>query len=911
MADQAPHFDIGHSASLALGMDPNGQPSSGRNAEPGTSVRGSHSVRSFVERQRLIDVLDSVPAGGVGTVTASAGWGKSVLLERWASLGARDGTPVRPAVALLRLGSRTRDQAVLARRLLEAIASVAPGIGDAMGELAAPGTGRLGSAFVLELLDRLDGLDEPLDVVLDDAHTIGGPEGAIDDLRLLVDNLPSHVRIILGSRWDLDVDLHRLRVDQRLSELRAVDLAFTEPEASDFIRAVARVDIDATDVSVLVQRTDGWAAGLQLAALSIQKTDDPRDFIRNFDGTNELVASYLTREVLDRQKPEVRDFLLQSAVLPWLSADLCAAATDSPDLAAAHAALEYLRSHSLFLTPMEPSGHRLRFHQLFADLLRYQLALEDPEAMSAVRRRAATWLEQNGWQADAGEELVTIGEPTKVLEFVRRHGADFFARNESSTLLRWLDGIASAEGPTDLLIDQLAAEMATHQTARVRMSHRLLTARSDLHSGQLAAVEALYSCAGLDDLPTEEVERAVAATRQQLETALGEGEQVPDFLGIGGPGTAEAMASYMGGLASFHSGDLLQATEQLRDTLTLEGMSYPLWKTSALSTLALVRAWSGWYEHAITDARAALELAASAASPHHHAVTHAYLALAATSLDRFEIELATEHLTEAGICVQRSGWAVDRALHQMLSEKLARVGDGPSPAPELPTPAVPPATLPLIIECSLAVNRAMQLARTGSITAARGQLALCPEGPQRWAGEVDIALLSGEVNVARDRLATWRPASRILRDQVGHAIRTAVVESAAGRSGLALHTMSEALRQAEPEGLRAVFTEVPGALDLIRSELDAMRSDFVMSLVESPTGGGVPSMDGERPSELLTSREAELLPYLPTRLTNAEIADRLFVSVNTVKTHLRHIYWKLDVENRDAAVARAEELGLL
>jgi LuxR family maltose regulon positive regulatory protein len=573
--------------------------------------------------------------------------------------------------------------------------------------------------------------------------------------------------------------------------------------------------------------------------------------------------------------------------------------------------LEYLRSHSLFLTPVEPNGHRLRFHQLFADLLRYQLALEDPEAMSAVRRRAATWLEQNGWQADAGEELVTIGEPTKVLEFVRRHGADFFARNESSTLLRWLDGIALAEGPTDLLIDQLAAEMATHQTARVRMSHRLLTARSDLHSGQLAAVEALYSCAGLDDLPTEEVERAVAATRQHLETALGEGEQVPDFLGIGGAATAEAMASYMGGLASFHSGNLLRATEQLRDTLTLEGMSYPLWKTSALSTLALVRAWSGWHEHATIDARAALELAASAASPHHHAVTHAYLALAATSLDRLEIDLATEHLTEAGICVQRSGWAVDRALHQMLSEKLEWVGDGSSAVPGLPAPAAPPATLPRIIECSLAVNRARQLALAGSIPAARSQLTLCPEGPQRWAGEVDIALVSGELEVALERLARWQPPSRDLRELVGHALRTAVAESAAGRSDRALHTMSEALRQAEPESLRAVFSEVPRALDLIRSEPDLLRSDFAISLVQGSRGGGIPSTHGDLPSEPLTSREAELLPYLPTRLTNAEIADRLFVSVNTVKTHLRHIYWKLDVENRDAAVARAEELGLL
>jgi LuxR family maltose regulon positive regulatory protein len=247
----------------------------------------------------------------------------------------------------------------------------------------------------------------------------------------------------------------------------------------------------------------------------------------------------------------------------------------------------------------------------------------------------------------------------------------------------------------------------------------------------------------------------------------------------------------------------------------------------------------------------------------------------------------------------------------MLSEKLARVGDGPSPAPELPTPAVPPATLPRIIECSLAVNRAMQLALTGSITAARSQLALCPEGPQRWAGEVDIALLSGELEVALERLARWQPPSMVLREQVGHALRTAVVESAAGRSDRALQTMAEALRQTEPEGLRAVFSEVPGALDLVRSEPDLLRSDFAISLVQGSRGGRIPSAREDLPSEPLTAREAELLPYLPTRLTNAEIADRLFVSVNTVKTHLRHIYWKLEVENRDAAVARAEELGLL
>ena len=872
-----------------------------------TRVR-SGADRLLVTRQRLLDRLDGIGGGGVGVVVAPAGSGKSVLLEQWVACRRAADRP--PAVAHVRIDPRSRDQVVLARQLVAAVAGEVPGFGEQLAGLASVASGRLGVAFVQHLLAELSDLDRDVDVVVDDAHLLAElPEMVLDAATLLA-GLPPNVRVVLGARWDPDVGLHRLRVERRLVEVRAADLAFDLDEAGELVASFPGLDLGPADVEALRHRTDGWVVGLQLACVSLAGASDPAAFVADLRGSDLLVAEYLTREVLEGLAPPERAFLLRSSILPWVSVELCAAVEDAPSLEQAQQRIADVVARDLFLDPVDGHGHRFRFHQLFAELLAYQLRLEDPTSEAEVRRRAAVWLESNGHVADAADQLVALGDVAGVLALVRRHGSAFFARSEAVTVLGWLDAVAATAEPTpELLVDLLAAQTAAHETPRALETYRQLRHRDDVTLGQRAAAEALYSCSGLDDLATDEVERAAHRAEELGAECRSSGEVVTDFLGIGGPASAEAMASYMLAVVHLHRGELEATAAQLERTLHLEGMGYALWKAQTLATLALVRALSGRLDDALVDGQAALDVARTLGSHHHHAVTHAHVAMAVVGLDRLDLVSAAEQVELAGVCADRSGWAVDRALHRLLAARLALVAQGPGEADDALALDVPPVTLPAMVHGATAVTRARLHLAEGDLRRAGEVLAPCPSWPERPAAVVDVALAGGDLAAVRSQLESWQPSDR--RGRVGRAVRVAVACAAEGRSAEAGDLLLAALDQAEEQQLRAVFLEVPGALGLLRSQPRAAASPFARSVLDAGAAAARRAGRAAQLVEPLTGRELDLLPYLPSRLTNAEMAAQLYVSVNTIKTHLQRIYRKLGVEDRDAAVARATELGLL
>lgn len=693
-------------------------------------------------------------------------------------------------------------------------------------------------------------------------------------------------------------------------EVREADLAFGHAEANSLVASITGSEPEPAWMELLLARTGGWAVGLSLAAHSMRSMDDPSEFLRGFDGTDRLVAEYLTCEVLDRLKPDLRSFVLRSSVLPWLSAELCAALDDTPDPAAAAEAIDHLRRRSMFVTPLEGPGQRLRYHQLFAELLRYQLDVESPRSVEDLRRRASRWLEANGHTSEAADQLVALDDHESLLSFVRRHGHEYFARDESATVLAWLDSVARPDRPIGLLIDRMAAEMATHETTRARETYRQLKRRPDYTSGPAAAAQALYACVGLDDLPADEIEKASTGAARDLERAVVEGSEVTDFLGIGGRDTAEAMADYMAAMAELHRGRVHAAADRLEAVLALPGMEYSLWKISALSALALARSLAGRHTHALADARAAIDLASTVSSEHHHAITHAHMALALTGWDRLHPELAADHLEDARICAERSGWKVDRALHRMLAARIDWAVHGPAEGLRDPLFSLPPANLPPLVVCESVACRERMAALAGAPDTRGELLNLVPECDWLRSIEIDVALWSSDLRTAASLLERWEPDPHDLRQRVGRLLRSAVLHDLGSRHDLALAEAGEALAEAEPEEIRAVFAEVPGAPALVRSDERLARQPFARSVLGS-IATMVRQVDRVDLFEPLTERERELLPYLPTRLTNAEIAEELYISLNTVKSHLRHIYWKLSVDNRDAAVQRATELGLL
>ena len=303
-------------------------------------------VRRVVPRPDVERRLDEVPAGGLGVLIAPTGSGKSVLVSQWLA-----STPGQ-RVAVLTLAPRHTDIAVLARDLVATIRSVAPQVDPRLASLAATGQATLGHPLVDALLDGLASAPHDSVLVFEDAHELSN-HPVIGDLGHLFTALPPTARGVVAMRSDPPWSLHQLRLDDRLVEIRGADLAFAEADAQALLEDVSRTSLTDAQVALLVERTDGWAAGLQLAAISLRTSRDIPGFVESFAGSDHLVSEYLLHEVIDEQEPAVRQFLLQTSVLDWLSADLCNAVTG---LEIAAGMLDGLFHRSMFLIPLDEAA---------------------------------------------------------------------------------------------------------------------------------------------------------------------------------------------------------------------------------------------------------------------------------------------------------------------------------------------------------------------------------------------------------------------------------------------------------------------------------------------------------------------------------------------------------------------------
>ncbi len=450
------------------------------------------------------------------------------------------------------------DPVVFARALISAIASVAPDFDPRVADSVAAAGSEVGRVFVSRLLVGIEELDGELVIVLDDVHRLAN-RAIWADLDQVIERLPDNVRIVLSARWDPPVRLRSLQLLSRVVEIRAGDLAFDAEEARDLIEAVSGRQLTEDQTDALVARTDGWAAGLQLAAISLQRFADADAFIDGFTGSNKLVADYLAEEVIDELEPDVRRFLLHTSVLEWLSADVCNAVTGDRD---AEEMLDMLARRSLFLVQPDRSGERLRYHHLFADLLRDRLRATEPDEEPRLRRRAATYLLGHGQLADAIEQLLAAGDGSQVVRVIVERGQGFFEREENLTLARWLTTAKAqtVDVPVALEVNLLAAQLAGHDTGAAVETYRRLRRRTDLDAGETAAAAALYTCLVLNDLPSSEVHRAADESAELLRTS----EVVTDFLGIGGRDTVEFLAAAMTAMAQLHDGELADERQRIR-----------------------------------------------------------------------------------------------------------------------------------------------------------------------------------------------------------------------------------------------------------------------------------------------------------------------------------------------------------
>src|SRR6478672_5615190 len=384
----------------------------------------------LVSRPRLIAQLRQGAERKLTLVTAPAGFGKTTLLAEW--LAATSGS--EPSAGWVSLDPGDNDPGIFWAYVIAAVDRVRPGIGaNALALLESarpPGI----EAILATLINDIAGDGREIALVLDDVHVIDA-QPIHEAIAYLVDHLPPNLRLVIASRSDPVLPLSRLRARGELTELRAADLRFTPDEAAAFLNEMMGLDLSPDDVAALEARTEGWIAGLQLAALSMRGRADVSEFIAEFAGDDRYIVDYLVEEVLRRQPERVRDFLLQTAILERLNGQLCDAVTGRDD---GRAMLDSLERGNLFVVPLDSRRHWYRYHHLFADVLRAHLAEEYPDQPAALHRRASEWYEQTGSSADAIRHAFAAGDFERAANLVELVATAMRQNRQEATLLGWL-----------------------------------------------------------------------------------------------------------------------------------------------------------------------------------------------------------------------------------------------------------------------------------------------------------------------------------------------------------------------------------------------------------------------------------------------------------------------------------------
>ncbi|MFB2598560.1 LuxR C-terminal-related transcriptional regulator [Herbiconiux sp. P17] len=716
--------------------------------------------RHAVDRPSLRLLLDEGQSGPATLIVAPAGAGKSVLISQWAA-GRGDLT-----FFWIDVGPDDVDAAHFARRLTTALTPLSPGVAD-LGSKVVAADGGLGRPFVDALSERMQPLPECV-IVLDDLHLLAN-EKVLADLWTLVDIVPEHIHFLLSSRRDFRLGWGPLRLRYNLLEMRQSHLAFDDADAAEAVARISGRALTPEAVSVLVERTEGWAAGVQLAALTLRDTDDPEGFVSVLVGSDRLIADYLGEEVLLAQPEGRRETLLLLSALKEMNADLVAACTGETRAADL---LESLQEQSMFLLPVAGKPGWYRFHHLFRELLRYRLHVNDPAGETAMLVRAATWsLEHDSYEKAIGY-FIEAERWDSVLDVLLARGSDVFERGETATMLRWLDAVperALRRTPDAQLLRGILLGLSG-RAAQAEDLLRELGADPDLTPGQQLVARS-YLTGRVQFRPSPALSLSDAEEAVRLLTDY-DGYPVPDLLRLTSVEMLWPFVLAAGGRALFLLGRLPEARTWLQHGLDTPGGRYSAYRIHLLGSLALVDVWEGHLERGLDTADEAIQLAREVGLLGHPAPADAYLARCF-----------------AAIAVGRTDAAVS-ALRE--AEALA------------------------------ALNNRTQLL---------------------WLARLAKTLLLGHPFVDDEPIG---PPPPVVATELAHA------------------------RHAVP--LAASTSPLP-----------------------------VP----------LTDRERELLAYFPSRYSNAELAARLFVSVNTIKTHMAHIYRKLDAPDRDAAILRARELGLL
>ena len=907
----------------------------------------------LVSRPRLIERLDDgIDLGRRLTlISAPAGFGKTTLLSEWLQgVETRRTAPLR--VAWLSLDEGDNDPARFLAYTIAALQTVGERIGDQLpGMLQSPQSTPL-EAFLADLINQVTAVADHFVLVLDDFHLITA-RSIHDAITFLLDHLPGNMHLVIATRADPPLPVARLRARGQLTELRLPDLRFTSEEAAEFPNRVTGLELAVSEVAALEARTEGWIAGLQMAAVALRATvsqeGDAVSFVQDFTGGHRFVLDYLIEEVLQHQPEPIQAFLLQTSILDRLCGPLCDAVTveirdeaseegreariPAPDLDS-RTILEHLERANLFVVPLDDRREWYRYHRLFADLLRSRLQRVHPHLTPTLHRRASAWYEQSGFTTEAIDHGLAAQNLERVADLIDQSAEATLMRGEAATFLRWVDTLPDElvrarpslcvlhawmllmyGRPLHVVESRLrdADRLDELVTGRVTALHGLMAA----FRGQVSQAAELCRCA-LDQLPEEERFARTYATWILC--------------------TCQLVSS--GGSIDSHSFDEVLRMSQRAGNLMLSVM--------VICNRAELLMRQGQLREAAATYQRALALATDARGRRLPIAGQALIGLGELSREWGDLDVAARYLTE-GIELTVKWTEVGPFDAYIALTRVSRAQgdlDGAREAIQRAQELAVQFDLTELDDLTVAMFQAWLWVAEGELEAverwAKGrELLQYLDSPlQEEAGDsYDTRLHKYELLVvarlliAQDRsnaalvllhslvpIAEWRQRPGML---IEIYVLQALALHAQGSLDRAMAALEHAISVAEPEGYVRVFADegAPMARLLREAAKRGISMEYVGRL-QAALGAAAPVLteeqdvasaraEGRALTEPLSARELEVLRLLDTYLSSTEIAEALYVSVNTVRFHIKNMYGKLGVHRRSDGVEQARELRLL
>ena len=902
-----------------------------------------------VPRPRLIDRLNEgrhrTPS--VALISAPAGFGKTTLVSEW--IATLTGSGVR--VAWLSLDEGDSELARFLLYFVSAVQTIAPKCGENVLSMLHASQAQPTDVVLTTLLNELAAIPDRFIFVLDDYHTLDCKP--IDDtLTFLLEHLPPQMQLVITTREDPQLPLARLRVRGQLTELRAADLRFTPTEAAEFLNRVMGLNLSAEEIASLENRTEGWIAGLQLAAISMQGRSDAASFIGSFTGSHHFILDYLLEEVLQQQTPEIQSFLLRTSILDRLCGSLCEAVLLTP-VGSGQATLEYLERVNLFIVPLDNERRWYRYHRLFADLLRQRLHQIDSN-VAEYHLRASQWYATNNYMAEAFHHAIAAKDYPQAAGVAERAWQSMDDTFQTAAWLSWIKQLPEEVIRTrPVLCTQIGiafmdAGEPEASERRLRDAERWLEGSSEgmvvVEEALLGALPAMIAMARAYNA---QVQGNLSATMKYAELAL---QFIPeDDL------FRRAQATITLEITHWARGDLEAARRAMDDFMnSMRQAGNLVFVVASAFAVADILVAQGRLREAIRMYQQSLQLA-DEAGPEAQAITaHHHLGLALLYHETGNAEAFTQHWHGAEELGQHTTlvdwsyrWRVAQARLKQAEGDFDAALDLLDEAKRVYVKNAVPDLRPIETLKAQVCLRQGRLIKAQDWARERG---LSPADEINYLHEFEYITLA-RILVAE---SSNQPASELLerlrqaaeaQDRLGSVIEISIVQALAyqaqSNTSAALAALDRALTLAEPEGYVRTFVNEGEALRLLIVDFRALIEkqkhveghkpiEYVNKLLAafpqpivppqsatlaphvtaSGSSAGVRNQQSEI-LEPLSPRELEVLRLIEQGFSNQEIADRLFLAVSTVKGYTRTLFDKLQVQRRTEAVVRARELGLL